>query len=713
MNSLFDLCVKITADDSEYQRGVNNSTKASDVLSAKTVAMGQIMADAFEAVISKVAEYGQKVIDVGMEQETALAKVNTIMDTTKMSTDAMADGIRELSNAMGVSTTELSDTVYNAISATGDTENALALAGQASKLAVAGFSDTSSALGVLTTAMNAYGMSAEEAEHISDSLITVQNLGVTTVGELSSVMGKAIASGSAYGVNLENLESAYISLTKAGINTAEGTTYLSSMMKELGDDGSQVSQVLQEVSGKSFSELMAEGASLGDVLEILNASVDGDATALMNLWSSAEAGKASSAIMSQGIDAFNDNLKELKTTTGTTEKAFETMAQTLEHQVGIFKSTGENLMGALYEGLSGNLGDIVGFGTEMLNELGDAFEEGGIDGLAFKIGDVVSKALNKLVEYVPNLINVAFTVLKGLASGFTQNMPVMVKSVMEIVNTIVNGLTNHLPEIIQMGFMALQMLATGIAENLPTLIPAVIDMILTIVDNLISNVDLLIDSAIAIIIALAEGIMNSLPILITKAPEIIFKLVNALISSAPKLLEASLEMVTVIGKGILQYWVTVIRQVPTWVTQLKNTFINYVKTFTDIGKNIVDGIKNGIANGWQALKDYVSDLAKSLLDSAKDALGIHSPSREFARIGEYCVAGFKQGISELSNGDVFDGMTASLRDMGTTAQNIGGLGTRGYTQIINVNQQISTADELARVMRTESRYGLMRGVALG
>ena len=68
--------------------------------------------------------------------------------------------------------------------------------------------------------------------------------------------------------------------------------------------------------------------------------------------------------------------------------------------------------------------------------------------------------------------------------------------------------------------------------------------------------------------------------------------------------------------------------------------------WSDIGSNIVDGIWKGISDGWKWLTDKVKNLANDLFEAAKDALGIHSPSRKFAEIGRYSVLGFNQGLSE-------------------------------------------------------------------
>ena len=73
-------------------------------------------------------------------------------------------------------------------------------------------------------------------------------------------------------------------------------------------------------------------------------------------------------------------------------------------------------------------------------------------------------------------------------------------------------------------------------------------------------------------------------------------------------------------------------------------FDNIKNDFKSVGRNILDGIWSGITAGWEWLKRQVSNVANSLLDAAKDALGIHSPSKEFAYIGKMVVDGLSSGI---------------------------------------------------------------------
>lgn len=354
--NLLDLYAKISIDTSAYEEGVRRAGDAGEELGRRsegsgkkihelgpiTVAAGKLIADGFEKALSAAKDFAKFSVGSSIEYESAFAKVGTIMDDTQMSSGKMSESIKKLSSQMGISASDISNSVYDVISATGDTANSVSLVEKATKLAKGGFAETGDAVGVLTTAINAYGLSMEDAESISDSLITVQNLGVTTVGELSGAMGKAIASGASYGVNLSNLEAGYIALTKAGIGTAEATTYQSSMFKELGDAGSDVGEILKSKTGKSFGELMADGNSLADVLKILYDSVDGNSEAFMGLWGSAEAGKGAAAIAGQGFEQFNGWLGELENSAGATQKAYEKMSDTTQSKIDVIKTSVQN-----------------------------------------------------------------------------------------------------------------------------------------------------------------------------------------------------------------------------------------------------------------------------------------------------------------------------------------------------------------------------------
>lgn len=316
---------------------------------------------------------------VSTEFDAAFAKTMTIMDRTAVSAQTMREDILDLSEDSAMAATNVSEAVYQAISGSVDTADAVGFVNQANQLAVAGFTTLTNSTDVLTTVLNAYGLKASAVAGISNVLIQTQNLGKTSVDDLAGSMGRAISTGSAYGVNLENLATSYVELTRGGIATAEATTYLSGMLNELGNAGSNVGKVIKDKTGSSFGELMQQGWSLGDVLQVLSDSVGGNAEALMGLWQSQEAGKASNAIMTIGIQDFNNVLaqmnREMAGTTGTTEAAYATMTNTSDFINKRLSNSVENLGIAFGDGLRPALdavkGGLAGFAeglTEFVQE---------------------------------------------------------------------------------------------------------------------------------------------------------------------------------------------------------------------------------------------------------------------------------------------------------------------------------------------------------
>lgn len=85
-------------------------------------------------------------------------------------------------------------------------------------------------------------------------------------------------------------------------------------------------EILKSKTGKSFGQLMNDGLDLGDVLGILNDSVNGDSEALAGLWSSSEAGTGALSILSSGVGAFNDELGNMQDSTGNVADALETLS---------------------------------------------------------------------------------------------------------------------------------------------------------------------------------------------------------------------------------------------------------------------------------------------------------------------------------------------------------------------------------------------------
>lgn len=350
--------------------------------------------------------------------ETSTAMVATIADTSQKSLSNISKEVRSYSNETGEAASDMAEATYQAISASVNTADAAAFAGTATKLAVGGFTSATTAVDVLTTAINSYGLAASDATQLSDYLITTQNLGKTSVDQLAQSVGKVIPLASAYNVQMDNLSSAYAVLTANGIATAESGTYLKSMLSELGDTGSDVSEVLLNSTGKTFAQLMEQGYSLGDVMSMLGDAVDGDSTAFNALWSSTEAGIGALSLFNAGADKYNSVLDSMRTSAGATEKAYSTMADTTDKSKQRMENAFNNLKISVGDVLNPSLTQVYEGFTGVFAGMSDFVDEypavvAAISAIAVGVGGFTGA----LAAY-----NLATTAAKFVTEAFTATL---------------------------------------------------------------------------------------------------------------------------------------------------------------------------------------------------------------------------------------------------------------------------------------------------
>ena len=343
-----------------FEEGTDQASTAIDALAQALVAAG------VTASVKAITDALMGCTQESTKFKTAMAKVGTIADETQEPLGDMRNEILALSGETGKSVEELAEAAYQAISASVATESAVNFTSKANKLAVGGFSDTTTAVDILTTAINAYGMSADDAAKISDVLITTQNLGKTSVAQLGASMGMVIPLAAAYNMDLEDLSASYALLTANGTQTAQATTYVKAALNELGSTSSVVGSTLKKKTGKTFAELMAEGNSLGDVLQVLADSVDGDTTAFNNMWSSSEAGVGMLSILNSGTSKYNSLVQAMEGSTGAATTAVEKMSETGEFAQQRFQNATENLKIAIGDELAPVLMEIQQSGADAM-----------------------------------------------------------------------------------------------------------------------------------------------------------------------------------------------------------------------------------------------------------------------------------------------------------------------------------------------------------
>ena len=321
-------------------------------------------------VTAPIVAVGTAASAAAISFETSFAKLSTIADTSEVSVEDLKKQIMDLSTETGLAASEVSEAAYSAISAGQSTGDALDFVATAAKLAKGGFTDVSTATDVLTTALNAYGLEANKVNHISDVLIETQNEGKTTVAELASSMGKVIPTAAAAGVNIEDLSSQYVALTKNGIGTAEATTYINGMLNELTKSGSTAFEAFKKASGTTLPDFIAQGHSTAEAMKLLGDYATENGLKINDMFGSAEAAKAAN-VLSSHVDDATTALQNMATQSGQTQSAFETMEDTTAVRLEKMKTSLQNLAITIGETILPILEPIIQKVTEGLQKISD------------------------------------------------------------------------------------------------------------------------------------------------------------------------------------------------------------------------------------------------------------------------------------------------------------------------------------------------------
>ena len=306
---------------------LRNSPNNLDVWGNRLSDLGGVMEDfgskLTQYVTTPLAGLGVYAIKSASDVTDGMAKIYTIATESQEPIAQMRQELLALSDQTGYSMDDLTEAAYQAVSASVQAEKTAGFLESAAKLARAGFTTTTQSVDLLTTIINAYGMEVEKADYISDVLLRTQNDGKTIIDELAQSMGTVVPTASAYHVSLEQLAAAYATMTKQGVSTSRATTFLNALFTELESSSKTVAKVLDQQTGKSFAQLMDEGWSLGDVLQVLYDNVDKDSEAFANLFTNIRSGKAANALMADDFSILNNEIERMGDATGQTEYALE------------------------------------------------------------------------------------------------------------------------------------------------------------------------------------------------------------------------------------------------------------------------------------------------------------------------------------------------------------------------------------------------------
>ncbi|MBY6799548.1 phage tail tape measure protein [Clostridium botulinum] len=387
------------------QQVANFATKAQkgfEKAGDKVLKFGLGLATLAGGLIVKTGVEGLGELDQGARKVKSIAQ-----DSLQLKN--IQSGLLKTSNDTGIAIKELADTQYDAISSGVAANESIQAAVTSAKLAKAGFSDSNSSLKILTSTMNVYGLTGQKAmQSISDKLLVTQNLGVTTVGELANSMGSLTPIAKSAGSSIDEMLAGMASLTKNGLKTEEAVTSLKSVFSSVIKPTEEASKTAQQL-GIDFSASALKSKGFAKFLEEIKVKTGGNTETMGKLFGNVNALSGALVLTGKGFGDFNTSLDAMKNSVGLTDKAFDTMNNSLLSKCGKMKNRFKNMTTGIMQGTGGQIGVLV---DNITGKLKQWQEDGTIENIANKVADgfmkmydVLSKVFSFIAEHKDAIAN--------------------------------------------------------------------------------------------------------------------------------------------------------------------------------------------------------------------------------------------------------------------------------------------------------------------
>ena len=568
--------------------------------------------------------------------------------------------------------------------------------------------------------------------NVGKGLSITMKVGATAIAGASSALAGLIGYGAKFNAEIEQYQTSFEVMTGSAEEASKLVEDLKKMGAETPFELSDLAQTTQLLMNYGFEAEEAKNRlkMLGDISQ---GSADKMNRIAMAYGQMSSAGKVSLEDVKQMIEAGFNPLQEISETTGesmaslydristgtlsideitasmqrsTAEggKYFQSMekqSQTVSGQISTLQDNFKSLAGTLAGGFSTSLAtDVLPSINEALVGLNDAFESGGIEGFADKLGEELANGITAIADKAPEFIDVGVQVIDSLVNGLVNNMPAIANGLAQVAVGLINGITTIIPTLVQGIITGIQTLLTALVpqipiiaqnlidsllsignmliEQLPTLIPQIVQGIIGLLDVFNQNFDKFLAMGGQLILGLIQGLINSIPLILENLPTILMAIINFF--TASKLLSAGITLIKGLATGLINGIPQLISNIPKIIGSIVNGIKDGgIKSLKDVGKDLVKGLWNGITGRLDWIKKKIKGWVGNVLDFIKGLFGIHSPSTEFAYFGRMNVLGLEEGMEDMEGS-----LNATIGDMVNLSPSLLASASNSYNPNVNV-----------------------------
>lgn len=489
--------------------GTNAGSKFSGSFAGSLKTLGKAAAGALMAGTGAMVAFSATAVQAGMDFDSAMSQVAATMGmsmdemlsqtgTVELAWGSFSGNLRDYAQEMGANTafsaSEAADALNYMALAGYDAQTSMEMLPNVLNLAAAGSMDLALASDMITDTQSALGLSLEETSTMVDQMARASSKSNTSVEQLGDAMLKIGATARNVKGGTQELSTVLGVLADNGIKGAEGGTHLRNIMLSLQDaveDGSvvfgdyAVDVYDSEGNMRSLIDIMKEAKeSLGDV------SQEGRDAVLSGIFNKTDLA-AVNALLGTTDERFDELAAAIGDSAGAAQDMADTQLDNLAGDVQLFKSALEGTQIALSDMLTPTLREFVQLGSEGLSQITESLRSGDISAAAESFGHLISDAVTKAVENLPQMIEAGGKLLRGLIQGVTEN-----------VDSIAGGIAQTAVSI-----------AEFFAENTGPFISGALEIATEVVSALIKNLP-------QILVSLGEGIIDGVTAVLEAIPEI-------------------------------------------------------------------------------------------------------------------------------------------------------------------------------------------------
>lgn len=325
------ISVALRADASGYTPVLRTAAGETERFGTKTDQATKKASGAWKA-LSLAAKGGGIAIGLALIQagrsaiqfEARMRNVASLGGISEKQLKSLSGQVLELSKRFPQSANDLAEGLYDIASSSFKGQEGIDVLTASAKAASAGLTTTANSAKAITAVLNAYGLEAESATDVSDTLFQTVNVGVINFEQLSGVIGDVVGTAAAATVGIDEIGAALATMTLSGISADEAGTSLNRLLQAIIDPSDSLAQAINQVGYESGAAALKQD-DLNVVMDKLLTLSKGNIETLLQWFPEIRAARGALALAAADGSNYADAVKALDDAhkgEGATERAF-------------------------------------------------------------------------------------------------------------------------------------------------------------------------------------------------------------------------------------------------------------------------------------------------------------------------------------------------------------------------------------------------------